>query len=250
MRSDMDKVIVERPRTGGDGGKSIPIKGYKKRVQRDLREGDLPTKEGMTLRYGGRTKSLNEHLQPLYNFLRSRVGHRWDSVYSEICKNLRISSAVQSHVRDHVDRDVEKNVVMIDGVPYTSDGKKIYREFYVWKGILRYLPYKKGHWRKKTPSYVEKDSTHQYHLVNGFWFEVELAPFPPRFKKTRTVIRFGISLVEEYWTGDSVHDVILGTIIYRSREQCLQKYGRSVYAVKKRSLGKKEIKRLKLWDRK
>ena len=34
MRKDMKYVIIDRPRRGGDGGKSIPPKGSKKRLQK------------------------------------------------------------------------------------------------------------------------------------------------------------------------------------------------------------------------
>ena len=34
MRKDMKHVIIDRPRTGGDGGKSIPPKGTKKRLHK------------------------------------------------------------------------------------------------------------------------------------------------------------------------------------------------------------------------
>ena len=94
MRSDMAKVIVERPR----------------RVERATAKGravaaeDLPAQEGMRARHvrnwGG--KVLNENLAPLRRYLERQVGRPWNTVYAEICANLRPASAVQQHVRDHL----------------------------------------------------------------------------------------------------------------------------------------------------
>jgi hypothetical protein len=223
----MAKVVVERPRTGGDGGRSIPIKGYKKRISRDL---DGVKQESMKKPYGYNTKNLNEHLGPLRRFLRSRVGRPWDSVYSEICEHIRITSAVQSHVRDHVDMDVEKNVVMVGREPRTVIGNHpIYREFYVYKGILRFRPHKAYRRSSRRPKPIEINGK-QYHLVNDVWFEVSLAPIPSDIKIS-------------YW-----HRVD-GDVLFRTTvtvNDCRKRYGRDVYAVAKRSLNGKEIKKLGL----
>jgi len=72
MRSDMAKVIVERPRLGG--GVRRP-KGCRKREI--LAESDqLPSREGIKRRWSGTTyqKRLNEHLTPLRRYLQSQVG--------------------------------------------------------------------------------------------------------------------------------------------------------------------------------
>jgi hypothetical protein len=48
------------------------------------------------------TKSLNENLAPLRRYLARQVGRPWSKVYSEISENLRVTNAVQQHVRDHL----------------------------------------------------------------------------------------------------------------------------------------------------
>ena len=74
MRSDMAKVIVERPR----------IPAFKSRKGRRQALEDLPVQEGMrrarALR--GDLKELNENLKPLRRYLERQVGRRWDKVYS------------------------------------------------------------------------------------------------------------------------------------------------------------------------
>jgi len=92
MREDMAKVIVERPRHGGYGR----LKG---RMSRDLES--QPNKQGMKYRLAD-TKSLNENLAPLRRYLASQVGRPWSKVYSEISANLKVTNAVQQHVRDHL----------------------------------------------------------------------------------------------------------------------------------------------------
>jgi hypothetical protein len=91
MRKDMAKVIVERPRQG----RYTRIK----KTPRDFE--DCPSKEGMRKPYLNR-KSLNENLNPLWRFLERNINRPWDKVYSEICENLKTTSTVQQHVRDHI----------------------------------------------------------------------------------------------------------------------------------------------------
>lgn len=104
MRKDMSKVIVERRRTGGKNDR-------KGRAPRSL--DDLPQKQSMKSSHKDR-KSLNENLKPLVRFLKSRVGKKWDNIYSEICENLKVTSTVQQHVKDHIWDYVYKNVILED----------------------------------------------------------------------------------------------------------------------------------------
>jgi len=69
-----------------------------------LAHDDLPSHEGMRAPHvrdwGG--KVLNENLAPLRRYLERQVGRKWDKVYAEISAQLRPTSAVQQHVRDHL----------------------------------------------------------------------------------------------------------------------------------------------------
>ena len=108
MRADMHKVIVERPRRGSRG----PYRGVK--WEKNARLEDLPTKEGVRRRHAvwGRRKELNEFLAPLERFLRKQVGRPWDHVYRDICAGLKVTSAVQLHVRQHLWDYVERHVTI------------------------------------------------------------------------------------------------------------------------------------------
>jgi hypothetical protein len=195
MRADMAKVIVERPRFGSRArGKG---KGYKRKLSRIAPE-DQPRREGMK-RQGGKTKSLNEHLNPLGRYLEGQVGRPWNDVFAEICAHIDRNSAVQDHVRDHVWDFVTTEVILIDGVPHHKPGAgdRPWRKgpleargrwggFYVCpvSGILKRV---KRKWSRRTP---EKPAP-SYRLgpleevrrIKRQWFLVQLrvveVPRPP-----------------------------------------------------------------------
>ncbi len=97
MRSDMYKVIVERPRRGMRLRKRFSRPGV------DFES--LPFRSGIGRTFEGLTgtKALNENLAPLERYLVRQVGRRWDDVFSEICENLDVGSSVKQHVRDHIE---------------------------------------------------------------------------------------------------------------------------------------------------
>lgn len=108
MRKDMAKIIVERERLGGKNDR----KGRKAKSWEDM-----PKIQSMKRAHKDR-KSLNENLSPLKRYLESCVGKPWNIVFSDICKNLKVTSAIQKHVRDHVFDFVRLDVEKV--------GKKIF----------------------------------------------------------------------------------------------------------------------------
>lgn len=118
MRSDMGKVLVERPRIWRSRADGWPGKGYKKRVGRCLDAGDSPpAREGIKRSYCGRLKHFNEHLGPLRRFLNANVGRPWDKIYSEICQHVDRGNVVQKHILTHLFQYVVTNTVLINGQP-------------------------------------------------------------------------------------------------------------------------------------
>lgn len=76
MRSDMHKVVLERPRKNP---------GQRKHPRQITRDPDsLPKAEGMRRPHYHR-KAVRELLGPLRRWLRARVGRPWNEVYSEAC---------------------------------------------------------------------------------------------------------------------------------------------------------------------
>jgi len=195
MRKDMSKVIVERPRLGRSAAGLRP--GRTRIVEDDDGE---PIRAGR----GGRapkrekpqkTKSLNENLNPLRRFLQSAVGRKWDKVYSEISENLKPTSTVQQHVRDHVEDFVAVKTRMQGGkvvIAQRFGGERSleedYHRFYVHPrtGLLRENPHYnswKGRWRarqreaekERAARMREIDAKTQLHkLKDGIWWEVRL----------------------------------------------------------------------------
>lgn len=140
MRSDMPKVLVERPR----GGRRIRHQRVNLRGVRDLDE--LPKRVSIA-HDNPRTKWLSENLEPLARLLERRVGQKWDRVYSEIREHVRFDNPIQLHVLQHLWQFVERHVVMIDGKPCDSMDHRPFsgyrRWFYVCPltGILRRVPH-------------------------------------------------------------------------------------------------------------
>jgi hypothetical protein len=110
MRPDMAKIIVERPRRRSWFGKV----DHPKRVMRHAAKRDpehaIAIRGMRRLAHSSRgkhLKSLNENLAPLERFLDRAVGRPWNEVYSEISQHIRLSSAVQFHILQHIGDFVE-----------------------------------------------------------------------------------------------------------------------------------------------
>ena len=251
MRSDMSKVIVERPRLGGHYAR----RG--RQVEDDLQV----SHEGMRAPYVRHynNKQLNENLAPLRRFLVSRVGQPWDTVYSEISANLRADNTVQQHVRDHVNQYVATHIRIdssgqiweTDGNPHLlSDG---HTRFWVdpRNGLLCLNPDFRSYRRRQEEfDQARRDARAQVsrslpggielRQAQGIWYEVELAPVPPIHKKT-----YHRADGTEYSVdvGGSAYDVILGQTVYISWK--LGSPYASTYCKTKRQLNHRELKK---WD--
>lgn len=233
MRWDMAKVIVERPRWGSRNKKSR--KGYSKQWSK-LSPENWPKHESIYA-LKGNTKRLNEHLGPLRRFLQGQVGRLWDHVFSEICAHIRLDSAVQSHVRDHVGDFVAIQVFEIDGVLYHAEGwqtgKPLERRgwfaFYVCPktGLLREIKHKKTVARQHPVERLRINEAGEFRLIDGVWYEITLRPITAGVQHHRDVV-----------LRKQVANFMLN--------EAERTYGASVFAVSKRQLNKREIRRLGL----
>jgi hypothetical protein len=236
MRPDMAKVIVERPRKTN---RRKP-KGYRRKLQRYGDDGG-PSHEGIKRCWLGGTKWLNEHLGPLRRYLDKQVGRPWDKVYSEICAHISRNSAVQGHVRDHVDGYVAVHVLLIDGVPCNGTnwgyGKPLHewrqRRWYVCPrtGLLRRveLPRKLNAAARMSepPAYVKLGDSLQCRFYDNAWHLVTVMPMPDPF----------------YQGQCGAVDVLLKRRVKGiTREQARQQYGAEVYAVATRRLTRRELR--------
>ena len=247
MRPDMSKVIVERPRLGGGTSRKGRVRDHE----------DLPSHEGMASphrrHWGG--KSLNENLSPLRRFLESRVGQYWPKVYAEICENLRPTSTIQQHVRDHVEGFVAVRTVVKDGVIWIHDGGRVHR---LDDGLERLYVHPTSHcllhnkpWRVRRRAYDKQEAhiaaelaerrrdlspTRQLHKLRGCWFEVTLAPIAsPR--RASVKLHHGQTTLFEGLRRDEV----IGAGLSNLDAQRL--YGRrDVFAANKRQLSRRELR--------
>lgn len=240
MRSDMAKVIVERPRK--KGWASHKPKGYQRRLRRYGEDGP-PQREGIQARWQGRTKYLNEHLGPLRRYLDSQVGRPWDKVFSEICAHIDRNSAVQDHVRDHVEEYVTVHVVLIDGIPCNGEGGWRYgeplhemrwRPWYVCPrtGLLRRVKVRARKRQRRTPPspprYIPVGKSSQCRLMDGAWHLVTLKPFP--------------ALPAHHARCHDVDVLFNKPVASITPAEARQQYGAEVYVVAKRRLAKRELR--------
>ncbi len=193
MRSDMAKLIVERPR-GGCRNK-FPRGAKRYRLPRDADDDTgLPHIEGMKRAWQTwkNMKWQSENLAPLIRFLQSSVGKPWNDVWSEISQHVRVDSTVQNHVRDHVLWLVVRHVRIIDGQPCSVGypfgwqpiwGRHWRDRFYVHPdtGLLMMSPSFRS-CRKFDPPCVFFDvcAGFQLHHRRHRWFMIDLAPITAR----------------------------------------------------------------------
>ncbi|MBK1976157.1 hypothetical protein JIX58_10415 [Brevundimonas diminuta] len=265
MRKDMAKVIVTRPRILDSmvrKGRAIPDELQPKSIglRRHARE-------------RGGWKMLNETLTPLRRYLEAQVGRSWNAVYSEIAANLRPTSTVQQHVRDHL-----ADFVNLHRQPsgYGRYGGGLwYEPLYVdAHGILRRtddLPEARAarlRRRVRRPDTAQAPIRLAPHCelrrIGGVWYEVRLAPLPePEY---RAVVRSVKQRIRPYDTASpmrtmevrvhqlvtpAVQDAVTGEAVlagpesddHDSWKRYRQDRPARVYAVAKRQLSRRELRR-------
>lgn len=265
MRTDMSKVIVERPRPGSSrrGGRRFGRIDVKHVEAHEDWHDPLPARIGhkRLIAYGRDRKHLNENLQPLRRFLATQVGRPWNKVWSDISAHVRADNTVQQHVRDHIADFVAYRTHLKQGrihftprhgppLPLIDDGTvRFHRspEFYVdpRSGLLRRNTSVRSYRteRRKAEAMRQKtlaermrviDDKRQLHLLaDGNWWEVGLAKWP----KVRVQSPSGTS----YDTLGAAEDVVLRAGL--SALEPSELYGRGdVYARTKRPLSAKEIR--------
>ncbi|MGK7925885.1 MAG: hypothetical protein AB4290_11665, partial [Spirulina sp.] len=220
------------------GGWKVSCKkltGYKKALDRITKEA---TEDGLLQPFiiknkHWKSRCFTDHLSPLYRWLRSQVGQPWDRVYSELCYRLDTSTLSGQHILSHVWDFVERDVTIIDEIPYQKiayfgrrsrldEGYWGMREnLYIHPNtgmlcIAKKPPRKKA---KKRDDVVECDRDRQYRKIDGIWYLVSFQSLPVRHKP---------------------FDILLKRKI--SDRQALKEYEKKVYAFHKRHCTKKEIK--------
>ena len=183
MRSDMKKVVVERPRRGsrqrnnkfGARLRYIPDHDYE----------DEPKKpRGFESYRAGSKKWFTDVLGPLWGFLGKNVGRPWDKVYSELCANLDKRKVTGKHIFDHVDDMVQTNCFIgEDGRVWANSwgSEQPVNGMYVHPrtGLLCETPNvsKRQRQRKREKgetSFLYLTDTFGYRKFEGIWYRVKL----------------------------------------------------------------------------
>lgn len=193
MRKDMSKVIVERPRLGHSNKKTRP--GRTRALEDE--DGEPLRARSPARTKAIKTKRLNENLAPLKRYLAAQVGRPWNKVYSEISANLKPTSTVQQHVRDHVEDFVAVKTRMAGGKVRVAQSRfgpgdllleEDWRPFYVHPrtGLLKQNPKPYSFTRERRERAKARahelaarmrdlDAKTQLHkLKDGVWWEVKL----------------------------------------------------------------------------
>jgi len=243
MRKDMQNLLVD----AGSRGKGTYPRGNRKYLQRTPVD-ELPSKEGIrAIWHRAQSEAdLADYTNPLYRFLLAQAGRPWNDIWSEICEHNCLSHTMQRHVRTHVWDVVEKDIFLLDGVPYyrSTWGGSFLPLFARWYGCALYICPETGilkKWFEPTPKrpdeipvailWADKGTLHQHHLIKEIWYLVLMRPIDPR------ELKFENPLTGAYYTQYG-----LARVFGRDK-----KTGQPLIPVRKvKQLNSKEIKRAKL----
>lgn len=239
MRTDMHKVVVERPRGGQGWAKKFP----RPHVPFD----DLPKNQGIK-RPHKHAKWFTDVLNPLRRWLRSQVGRPWNDVYSEACAVIKPDSVVRAHIKTHLLDFVLRDTFMHEGevwcfaryrwfgtneLPVSLLATR-WTGFYVHPAtgaLCEIPPRRRERWRDKSTDELVRvqrwlDDTTLLCRLNGSWFECRMEAFPVRDIRHEGPLRFDLN----------THRLL-------SREDAKRIYGRAVHCIAKRQLSRRELKR-------
>lgn len=219
----LHEIVIERPRHGG-GFKSP--KGSKKLLQKNGL--DWIQRESMKKPWqrANDAKSLSDHLAPLKRLLWSKVGQNWDDIYSELCQRLDKNSVIGLHVFNHIWDFVEKDVIIIDDIPYD---KVSHRRICYWRDQLYIHPEtgilsvaKKQYQKSKNESettVININQNHEFRKIKDVWFLIKFQEILPE---------------------DLVKDVIIEDVI--NYDNACRRYGKPIYPAIKQQCNKKHLK--------
>ena len=207
MRSDMKKVVVERPRWGSRLRNEKF--GARLRYVPDHDYDEQPKKaRGFESYHNGWGKSFTDVLGPLSRFLHSNLGRPWDKVYSEMCASLDKRKVTGRHIFQHLQDMVELNCYEGD------DGKVRYKQyrhswpgdnaynqevggFYVHPrtGLLRFASGRESYRERRRKEMLAKPMTRlmlgnnmAYQIHEGIWYKVKLMRIVVGYKDPATAV--------------------------------------------------------------
>ena len=201
MREDMSKVLTERPRSKSWSKDKIVN-------DRSVSFDEQPSKESIKLRHKER-KGFSDLLNPLYGFVRSRVGKPWNDVYSEISQHIKPKSTLQLHLLGHLKHIVYTNVLVEgDLIRRPTDDRYLnvcsykQREIFYVDPITGILCKAKNIVENKPEGKVTviTDGMIQYRLINKVWYVLEIT-YIPFVENVVTKLSNGTESTREYQPG-------------------------------------------------
>lgn len=131
MRSDFDKVLVERGRSGSTA-RSLKTGWSTFNYDPEFHD-DHPTKApcSRNRQFGYDAKQPSDLIGPLKRFLNSRVGQDWNEIQSEIHAAVDRRSVVGRHFHRHVGFLVEEHAMLIGGKAFFKEHAYEVGGFYV-----------------------------------------------------------------------------------------------------------------------
>ncbi|OKH46707.1 hypothetical protein NIES2101_24590 [Calothrix sp. HK-06] len=175
----LGQIVIERPRNGRRISQK-KVTGYKKFLNRITQEA---SEDGLFSHYliknKWRTKYFSDNLSPLERWLKSKVGQLWDNIYSELCQKIETKTLAGQHLISHLWQMVERNVIFVDGLPYSQ--QRFYYAYPLgkWKdalyvhpetGILCLAKRLPKIPKKKPDDLVVIDKYREYRKINDLWY--------------------------------------------------------------------------------
>lgn len=184
MRSDMAKVIVERPRWGHALRYRAVRRGkcpYGPAID------DAPVIQGMRKPHtlGRERKEFTDLLGPLRRFFEHRVGRRWDAVFAEICAVTDRRSGIDGHLHSHIGDVLDRHAVR-------DDEGRLWSRRHGWRfevrgvyvdpddGVIRKAPPRRRPLATTTPDAIRVRAEFGYRKIGGIWYAVTYRPIPER----------------------------------------------------------------------
>lgn len=247
MREDMADLFHDCYRGGRrwDQGN----KGEKRALQKMDPE-EMP-KRGSNHRAG---RYSNYRIAPIARFLRSKVGQKWDDVYSEFAQVCDPRSKPQADLLEHVGPEgwmVEHNCQIIDDIPCDSKGLPLrggcWGVFYIHPEtktleiVENRRKVQNSRWKPKP--FVKIDELNQYHNIDGIWYRVEFKRYTAGVCINDIVVgntpkvSNNQGFTPYYWNHFGTHES-------STRQTLIDRYGDTIYPIKKTQCNKKEIKKI------
>jgi len=219
---------------------------YRSRRRSDKWPKDLAT-ERMLPRRRYSSKQMTDRLGPLWRTLRSRVGDKWNNVYSDICKDTDNRNIRGYHLRNHIKDLVQTYTFYEDNeicVPYTeiinSDGDNKLYKFQPYDELLYVNPEGILCLREKTDTWDRKKEypkrflfKNNYNLAKGLndiWYWVKYESISTPESKYRSWENYYDYLFQRKV---SFNDLIR---VYKKGQRCIEK----------KQLNKRDLRKYKL----